>query len=405
MIDGQTLGKVNRKIEIRKLIKNEGRSFSLFGGKLSNALLWGQIGINENCHKSIDQALSIIRDHMSFAQKRTLTFKYSIGITGLAWVIQLFGNSKIISKKDCETLNKIDQYVGKSLKFSEVDIVYDLFQGIIGKGLYFIERKNKYSISKLEEIVDFFEHSAVKISSDVIAWPDYYTSYHDKTERDGLGYYNFGLAHGIPSIIVFLSKLFIMGIAKEKCRSLIKKSINFLLIHKKEQEPIFSYPTKVYPKNGHLISDTSYKKLGWCYGPLSMSIAYLAAYKVLNEKSLFNEAFRIAKETSRLDAEEIVKASNEPADMDIYFCHGTSGLAYIYYLLHSVFKDESTQYAMNYWKEKTYDKVNEMLQKKQAINPSGVIDGITGVCMVMNELELNVAARLQWNKMFLLDQI
>jgi len=240
------------KISIRTLVSDEQNNFSLMAGNLSNALLWAQIGLWEDSEEHIEKCFSNIIENMEYVQKHPLTYKLSIGVTGLAWAMQFLANNKVISQNDCESLNEIDDFIIKSLEADKLEMVYDLLVGIIGKGVYLIERNNDKSIAALNDLVDYFENTLTAPEGNGMGWMDYHTSYYDQTERDDLGYYNMGLAHGIPSIIVFLSKLYKMGIKKEKCAELIRKGIGFIMQNTMEEEAAFSYPSKLYPDKGLL---------------------------------------------------------------------------------------------------------------------------------------------------------
>ena len=76
-------------------------------------------------------------DH--FEEKKS---DYSLfgGITGLGWLLQYLNSKKLVHDDDIESLVKLDSLIYESLEVDEMNIKYDLFFGLIGKGLYFLKR-------------------------------------------------------------------------------------------------------------------------------------------------------------------------------------------------------------------------------------------------------------------------
>lgn len=371
-------------------------------GNLSNALLWAQIALQEQNEEMLDACVNVLSQNIDFVQQHTMTYKLSIGVTGLAWAMQFLANQKILTPADCESLDEIDGYIIKSLDGNKLERVYDLLQGLIGKGVYLCERNTPAARRALEDIVDYFEHTIVSPDKDQMGWMDYHTSYFDQTERDDLGYYNLGLAHGIPSIIVFLARLHKMGIKQKQCAALIRRGTDFLLENRVLDDPIFPYPSKLYPLNGQLIPNVS-KITGWCYGPLSLAIAFLAANDILDDPSLFAEARDLTLNGVDMREEDIMRAGNNPKRMDVYLCHGTAGLAYLYHRLNRTFQNPKLTKAVEYWQALTYEKIQE--QPAGFYKACGLLTGMTGVCLIMNDLDRSTPSEFQWDRLFLLDQL
>lgn len=371
-------------------------------GNLSNALLWAQIAIAEQSDDALDKCFSVLHKNMDSVQQQSLTYKLSIGVTGLAWTMQMLQNNKMLSAKDCEDLQSLDAYIIKTLEWNKVDVVYDLLQGIIGKGLYLIERNNELTREALSGIVDFLESTAIRISENSIAWPDYHTSYFDHTERDGLGYYNMGLAHGIPSIIVFLSRLYQLDIKKEICTALIQESVRFLLENERISDPVFQFPVKIYPRSKTFYTKPNDGKIGWCYGPLSIAVALLSAYQITGQQNYYQKAYAIVLKTKNVKIPTILAASGSKT-IDPYLCHGTSGLAYLYHKFANCFVDNELRTVSNYWLSETYQLL--ATTPRSNLKTCGILDGLTGTGLILNDLEANGKINFQWDQLFLLNDI
>lgn len=79
----------------------------------------------------------------------------------------------------------------------------------------------------LENFVEILKRKAVIINENEISWTGKMSARYLKEEG-----YNFTYIHGINSIIVFLNKLYGLGIKKDLCRNLIHRACNFEVRYK-----------------------------------------------------------------------------------------------------------------------------------------------------------------------------
>lgn len=87
---------------------------------------------------------------------------------------------------------------------------YDYLHGSIGIALYFLEKCTKNIIELyIENFVKQLISNSISTGEGKIAWK----SYSPKNKSDE---FNLGLSHGIPSIIVFLSKCIKKRILKDE---------------------------------------------------------------------------------------------------------------------------------------------------------------------------------------------
>jgi hypothetical protein len=407
-----------------KLIEqnDEKRYNNLFLGDLSHALFYAYYGLLFNDEQSLDRSIHIISEHMSIAEKLGMNFKLGYGVTGLGWMIQFLTNSGLLDKESEKDLEQLDTLVQKSLKFDEEDKNYDLFTGSIGKGLYFLERNNSFSEKALEEIVDQLKRHAVR-EENGITWLDHYTSANDITKRDAVPYYNFGLAHGIPSVIRFLTLCFHQNINKADCRQLINESCKWLLYQYDANEAT-GYPSVKYTGK---VKYPYLSSLSWSYGGASVAFAMQDAYEITGDMQFKNHrdllidkivSISAAYQQKTYDAnlEKAINSFNYNSAKYYDTCQfinpfindGYAGNAHLMFKLFDKLGIEVLQTSGLYWLGQT----KRALQKKEIDNllnvkiknlsaTGGIISGLCGTGLVLLDYCNNDKIKFNWNKLIL----
>jgi len=207
------------------------------------ALLYGYMALALNS----DRWLNCATEHLNSAIDRAHELKSSPslygGLTGLGWVVEhlarLFqgecdqpkdGHSSVTQNDNGEEsdLNAdIDTAVINALKrrYGQ-ESSYDLVSGLVGLGVYFLERlPARSAVHGLKFIFDELENRARREGRG----STWHTSPEllPKWQRDQFpgGYYNLGVAHGIPGILFFLNELVAVGIEEERALNLLDRGM------------------------------------------------------------------------------------------------------------------------------------------------------------------------------------
>jgi len=136
---------------------------------------------------------------------------FGLGLAGLAWTLNLFIKERFVEVEG-DPLEVYDELFFE-LAVNELSKgIYDYMHGGMGYGLIFIERVRSVEAlqNKLKVLVSILEETAIRDKG--IYWRD--PSIKDKVSI------NLGLAHGIPSLLILLGRLYNIGIEKEKVLSL-----------------------------------------------------------------------------------------------------------------------------------------------------------------------------------------
>ncbi len=299
-------------------------------------------------------------------QKEDSTYTYCDGFSGLGWVIEYLSKKEVLSCDINNTLVDFDSVLYEigleTLKVGN----YDFLHGAIGIGWYFLERNsNNIAKDKLSKIVSLLYENSIQING-LRYWEN-------KKNIDPCA--NFGLAHGMPSIIIFLSNCYKQGIEKEKTFHMINEAIRFINAYQLKNE------LSLYPINS--ISKRP-SRLAWCYGDLGVGLSLWTAGKNLGVKSFQEQAYDVFKFSAKR------KNMYENNVIDAGICHGTSGIALLFYRFY-LETDDSFFYKMAlYW----IDKTRELGDKESGLEgfksyrghnhwelDTSLIDGLVGIAL------------------------
>jgi hypothetical protein len=227
---------------------------------------------------------------------------------------------------------------------------YDLIGGLVGIGVYFLERlevpgARAVSSTCLELIVERLTELGT-FSSAGVAWftPAAQLS-GPELSRAPNGFFNLGVAHGIPGVIALLGQICGRNVGGSRARELLGRSVDWLL-----SQPHSNGPSRFSPwiAEGNDESRHGGSRLAWCYGDLGIAAALLLAARCVGEPRWEREAIELARAQGlRRDANTLV--------VDAGLCHGAAGAAHIFNRMYQATGDTSFKDAARYWLERTLD--------------------------------------------------
>lgn len=387
---------------------------SLMNGLLGKVLFFGyqyHYTKSEAHLKEVETSLDYLGTYL---ESNVLSTNLFTGYAGFGWTIQHLINLNIISTDQFIDFEELDDIIFSSVRSNTESTNYDLFCGLIGKGIYFLERPCTDRKAKIESICK--EIISLKtVDSYGFAWRDTLSEIGNpnlKKELNGeVDYlYNLGLAHGIPSVLSFLSISFSKGIRNALLLDTIKMTSEWLLNFKKHGSVAFY---------GHFI-DSAYRdvlkdksSLAWCYGDLSIAISLIHAYKATKITNYLNHGFEIAKlaATRKLHNSFIFNdAKHNLANTG--FCHGLTGVSHIFFRLFQSTGETIFKNAYQYWINQLYnfrDPQNlEMagftsyeLDPEPTVfqNDITLLDGLAGIGLTLLTQEHNITEH--WDSVFL----
>jgi lantibiotic biosynthesis protein len=323
------------------------------------------------------------------------------GFSGVGWAAQHI--TDLLADPSEDLNSEIDLAV---IRFLDCDFAgenYDLINGLVGLGVYCMERRSSPVARQcLERIVQHLSQLGKK-SGEGVCWftnPAIIPELRRGDYPDG--YYDLGVAHGIPGVIGLLGKIYAAGIATDVSGRLLEEAVHWLLSHRLPQG-----------SNSHFTAFVADARpmqecrLAWCYGDAGVAAVLLLAARCAGKKTWELEAITIARQAATRDPDAAGVA-------DVCLCHGSTGLAHIFNRFFQATHEKIFAESSRYWIERT-------LQFRETgrgaagysvlaadangnIAPAtrcGFLDGIAGVGLALLAATTNVEP--SWDRVLLVD--
>jgi len=345
---------------------NEISDPSLAGGKSGISLFSSYLALTglddgENAAHFLEEAVEAI------AARPMRPSLYS-GFTGVAWATAHL--QKQLGDADEETTYKaLDEALLAHLSESPWRGDYDLISGLVGFGVYALERvPNPMAVEMLERVVERLDETAER-NAEGITWltpPELLTSW--QREIPPNGYYNLGLAHGVPGVIALLGHAYAAGIARSQVEPLLEGAIDWLLAQKLPSNSHSMFPSWVGPSWAGPSIGSDECRLAWCYGDAGIAAALLSAARSAREPGWEREALEIAICAAR-------RTPETAGVLDVSLCHGAAGLGHIFNRMYQATGAKQLKDAATFW----FDRTLEMRR------PEGGIGGFVALGVVNDE--------------------
>jgi len=352
--------------------------YGLFGGISGIVLYYCNLYKNTNDKKYLKTIKELLKfTYDNIYRESTINYSYCMGLSGFGYLIEYIDTNRFI-KFHRDELHEIDQLLICILSNDINNLNLDFLHGHIGIVLYLVKRSEKKTEIKktLQLFIDKLFNMA-EWNNNEIKW-----KFYDNSNKSD---YNISLSHGMSAIIMILLTMKKNKIENPKLDLLINCSINYILsqqINVDEYGSYFSYLA--------LESELCIRKsrLAWCYGDLGIAVVLWNAGIIMNNIKWINKSQEILL-FAALNRKELKKNMI----FDAGLCHGTSGVALIFYRMFLNTKMIELKYAAEYWIDqtlkmskfknglagyKTYDS-----QLDSWINDYSFLEGITGIGLLL----------------------
>jgi lantibiotic biosynthesis protein len=241
------------------------------------------------------------------------------GLTSIGWTIQhctqLFGRPDADDGDTEDPLEDLEQLVLARLRVECWTESYDLVSGLVGIGVYFLERLPSAEASEgLSLIVGHLE----KLATTDASGTTWHTPAHllppKQRHRCPDGHFNLGVAHGVPGIVFILSEAMVARVETPRAEELLAGAVKWLL--SKEQ------PAELQQScYSHWIGCDAprFRYPAWCYGDLGIAAV------------LAHVGDRLAWAQVSHSAEALIERSLNRlvVPTEATLCHGALGVAHI----------------------------------------------------------------------------
>ena len=323
------------------------RVVSLGGGTPGQALFHGYLFRVAGAERNAARARQLLSQAVeALAMAPTQPALYS-GFTGVAWAAEHLG--RLLDgrdEQDEEASGVEDEDMGEEVDEALLTALdrfswagdYDLMSGLVGFGVYALERFPRPSAVRcLEAIVDRLDESAERNGQEVTWFRPAEVLPSAGRERTPYGYYDLGVAHGVPGIIALLADACRLGIRQDLARPLLDGAVRWLALQPLAGQKGACYPFRVGPG-----IEAKPSRLAWCYGDPGVAATLLYAARAVGMKEWEDMALAIAAHA----------ASAAPEDAGVQgmgLCHGAFGLAHLYNRIYQAGGDELFADAARLW--------------------------------------------------------
>ena len=372
---------------------------TLGGGRAGIALLFGYLARIDPSDSSYPAAArSLIAYSAGVARSEVMGPSLYSGFAGVGWALWKLRAWDVVAV-DERAFDTIDDALVTYLDHHPWRLHFDLIRGLTGMAVYALERRSHPRAALcLELIVRNLESCAVETDGG-IAWftrPELLPA--EGLRTTPYGYYNHGIAHGVPGILSILARIAAAGIETDRATHLADGAVRWLLASQLESG---NFPFMTGPG-----VEARPSRLAWCYGAPGIATVLHDAGTLLARADWRREAIRIGEWAAAVPAER----SNV---QDAGFCHGAAGLAHMFNRLYQSSGDERFAEAARYWFARVleYRRDGEGVAGYRAFNPetaaaeswldeSGLILGTAGIAAVLAAACTDVAP--DWDRMFLM---
>lgn len=269
----------------------------------------------------LDRANEALEHAIVAMQDEPPAFRLHGGLAGLGWTLNRLVDGEVADR----ICTRIDTYVDDCLHAPTWEHEYDLLRGLVGLGLYGLERLRHETGRRIVERVLHHLAASARRSDRGVAWfttPAMLAQQERQAEfPDGL--YSIGMSHGNAGVAAFLARCIVNEIDVALARELLDGCIRFVL---STSNPTTRGRFPVETDRQHRASSEP-RRLAWCHGDMGITLALQAAATALDRDEWRREVEVLAHEmaTRDVDLTRVVDAG---------LCHGAAGLGHAFHRLY-----------------------------------------------------------------------
>lgn len=263
------------------------------------------------------------------------------GLAGAGWVLAHISDGDAAD----DFLGGVDEELTAQLAAGPWPGDYDLIRGLVGLGVYFLERLRRGAGTArrgLALVIDQLAASAER-GPDGVTWhtaPELLVTW--QRERWPAGYYNLGASHGVPAVIALLGAAAALPdpALAATARELGADATRWLRAQRLSPAPDGLFPAMV----GREPRPRERGRTAWCYGDPGIAAAlWSAAVRTGDDPGEWRE---LALEVARRPVEHCHV-------VDPNLCHGAAGLAHLCNRFYQASGDPAFRDAARDWFERT----------------------------------------------------
>ncbi len=320
-------------------------SASLAEGSAGHALLFDALHRTTGHAPDGDAAIELLDQSLRLALSAPTPPSLFSGVAGVAWTAQRITDDPELGP----FLEGVDALLLRLLDDEGSLGSFDLINGLVGFGVYFLDRlPADAGRAGLRAVVQALAGRAV--------WQDGACRWLSLPRHPGQslaqafprGWYDLGLAHGAPGVVSFLCACD-EAIVGDEAGRLVDGAVAWMLRQRQPPGAGSAFPDAV----GHETASPPYRsRVAWCYGDASMALSLLRAGARRGQRDWCGLAAALAAEARRRPPEET-------GVRDGALCHGSAGLVQLWGRFFQITGEEAFRSAAVAWAEATMARLGQ----------------------------------------------
>jgi len=289
-----------------------------------------------------ETALEFLSQAMEGFSTRSSASLYD-GLLGPPWVVEHL-KGRLLDADEEDANEDVDVFLTEILAESPRRQLqnFDLMQGIVGAGVYALERLPRpAAVEILERVVQELVARAVEVDGGVTWWTDPELLSPEAQAEVPRGCYNLGVPHGQPGMIAFLALADAAGVTGAT-RAFLDRAVAYLL--QARIPGTADFPSWLEPGG----AARSVARSAWCYGNPGIAATLRVAARAVGEAAWERLAVELALGSAARPIEQT-------GVRDASLCHGSAGLGHQYNRLYQATGEERLADAARYWFRRALD--------------------------------------------------
>lgn len=349
-------------------------AWSVAEGRCGVALFFAYLGRALGDADASAFAARLVEEALDAAAGQAVLENLFTGLAGVAWTLAHV-DGWLFDLSDGDPGDAVDAALLDRVRLAPWRGEYDLVSGLVGIGVYALERLPRPGARELlANVVARLSEIAGQDPSHVFWWTPAERLAPQVRRRYSGGAWDLGVAHGVPGVIGLLALASAAGLAT--ARPLTERAVDWLLARQLPAEVSSGFPSFVAPGVAGANS-----RLAWCYGEPG-----IAGVLLLTER-------RRAAETVAIAERAAARPAASSGVVDASLCHGSAGLAHLFNRLHQVTDSPVLFAAAERWLE-------HALNGWRQTAPPGLLTGQAGIGLAL--LAACTPLEPRWDRLFLL---
>jgi hypothetical protein len=263
------------------------------------------------------------------------------GLAGIGWAAEHLRDRLGWPELEA-TAAEIDEALLEDLRRTEWRDDYGLMGGLVGLGVYALERlPAPAAVECLERVINHLTATAEHKPDGATWWrgPERMSLHGRKKAPDGL--YAAGLGEGVSGVVALLARACAAGVGVERARPLLGDAARWVLAQEAPDGPPEGFPYGIRPNR----PQRNWTRSSWAHGDPGVAVALLGAARCVGEPA-WEERARTAA----------LRATTRPPDRtriyDAGLCIGAAGLGHLFNRLSHVWGEPRLAERSRFWFER-----------------------------------------------------